>query len=130
MPTLLEVAETQHPGAGTYQGREIVAMQGRPMQPLLKGDQESIRKPDDYMGWELFDRRAIRQGDWKIVYLSNPPKKPNKIPGAKMREWQLYNLAEDPSEVKDVSAEHPKKLADMLALWDDYVKENGVLLRE
>ena len=67
MPTLLEVAGIDHPGAGMFNGREIVDMQGRSMLPLLTGETDDIREPGDYLGWELFGKRAIRQGNWKIT---------------------------------------------------------------
>ena len=42
--------------------------------------------------------------------------------------WQLYNLADDPAEMHDLSATHPEKLAVMIALWDDYVERVNVIL--
>ena len=33
MPTLLELAGIEHPGAGTFQGREVIAMEGRSVVP-------------------------------------------------------------------------------------------------
>lgn len=42
--------------------------------------------------------------------------------------WQLYDLASDPGEVDDLAAARPDKLAELLALWDRYVEETGVIL--
>jgi arylsulfatase len=67
----------------------------------------------------LFGRRAIRQGDWKAVYLPAP-----HGPG----DWQLYDLSVDPGEIDDLAALRPEKLAELLALWDRYVEETGVIL--
>jgi len=127
MPTLLELAGMDHPGAGMYKGREVVAMEGRSMLSLFKGETDIVRKPNDYMGWELWGRRAIRQGDWKIIYLPEVAPGKSKVPGINTNTWQLYNLAEDPTEIRDLSAEEPEKLADLVALWGEYESRNGVL---
>jgi arylsulfatase len=34
----------------------------------------------------------------------------------------------EPSETHDLSKDEPAKCKELLALWDDYVKKNGVLL--
>ena len=94
-------------------------MRGRSLVSYLSGDSEAVHGPDTGTGWELFGRRAIRQGDWKAVYLPAP-----YGPGA----WQLYDLSDDPGEIDDLAAAHPDKLAELLALWDRYVEETGVIL--
>ena len=129
MPTLLEFAGIEHPGAGEFREREVVSMQGRSMVPLLTGASDTIRQPSDYMGWELFGKRAIRQGDWKVTYLPQHEVRNGVIPPVVTTgAWQLYNLAEDPTEMHDLAETHPEKLAEMIALWDDYVERNNVIL--
>jgi hypothetical protein len=44
--------------------------------------------------------------------------------------WQLFNLAEDPGEQYDRSVEFPAKKKDLIALWDEYAKTNGVIIGE
>jgi len=94
-------------------------MRGRSMLPYLTGQTDAVHDADTGTGWELFGRRAIRQGDWKALYLPAP-----YGPGI----WQLYDLARDPGEVHDLAASRPDKLADLLVLWDRYVEDNGVIL--
>ena len=43
-------------------------------------------------------------------------------------QWQLYNLRSDPAELHDLSAAHPQRLRELVALWDDYAERNGVIL--
>ena len=127
MPTLLELAGIEHPGAGPFQGREVRAMQGRSVAPILTGERISIREPDDFMGWELFGKQAIRQGDWKILYVPSIPSRDVRLPVLKPGQWQLYNLAEDPAEMNDLAGSNPAKLKEMLVLWEQYTTENNFI---
>ena len=127
MPTLLELAGIEHPGAGLFQGREVLAMQGRSVVPVLTGERASVREPDDYMGWELFGKQAIRQGDWKIINIPSIPSRDVRLPVLKPGQWQLYNLAEDPAEMNDLADSNPEKLRELLVLWERYTTENNFI---
>ena len=94
---------------------------------LLKGDSKSVHPDDYYMGWELFGKRALRKGDWKIMYQPYHEIREPVTPGILTNTWQLYNLAEDPAELHDVSRSHPEKFEELLADWEQYEKENGVI---
>ena len=118
MPTLLELTGVQHPGAN-YKGREVVAMKGTSMLGVLSGEQDAVHPADYAMGWELFGKRAMRKGDWKVNYVPQPL-------GA--GEWQLFNLAEDPAEAHNVAASAPAKLNELITLWDEYAAANNVVL--
>jgi arylsulfatase len=43
-------------------------------------------------------------------------------------EWELFNLAEDAGERRDLASERPEKVTALLALWDSYVRSNNVIL--
>jgi arylsulfatase len=86
---------------------------------VLAGRAESPRTGQDYLAWEIFGNHAVRQGDWKIRWEYKSLGK-----GA----WELFNVANDPAERKDLAAERPDKMKEMLALWDDYVQANNVIL--
>jgi arylsulfatase len=40
----------------------------------------------------------------------------------------LYNLADDPGEQRDVAPENPERLQALIAEWDRYALETGVVL--
>jgi arylsulfatase len=61
----------------------------------------------------------VRQGDWKLRWEFKPYGK-----GA----WELFDLATDPSERKDLAAERPDKVQALVAIWDSYVRANNVVL--
>jgi arylsulfatase len=117
MPTLIEIAGASYPK--TIGGRELPALIGKSWGPVLAGQAESPRTEQDSLAWELFGNRAIRQGDWKLRWEYKPYGK-----GA----WELFNLAADPSERKDLAAERPDKVQALVAIWDDYVRANNVVL--
>ncbi len=117
MPTLLEVAGTAYPDS--TDGRQLPAMIGNSWTDVLAGTADSPRSDDDYMGWELFGNRAIRQGDWKLRWQWRP---------FGTGEWELFNLADDPGERIDLAANMPDKLDEMHGLWEDYVAANNVIL--
>ena len=116
-PTLLELAGVEHPA--TYSGRDIVPVQGKSWAQMLAGEVQSPRGPGDWLGFELFGNRAIRQGDWKISWHYRP---------YGIWDWRLFNLAADPGEQYDLSEKFPEKKTELIALWDEYVEMNGVII--
>jgi arylsulfatase A-like enzyme len=86
MPTFLESAGVEHPAK--KRGSKVAPPQGKSMWPLLAGREQAIRTDSDWLGWELFGNRAIRQGDWKLLYL---------LKGAGgTGDWELFNFVKTP----------------------------------
>jgi arylsulfatase len=117
MPTLLEVAGASYPK--TVNGQAAPPLIGKSWVRLLAGEEESPRSGQDYMAWEMFGNRAVRQGDWKLRWQYKP---------YGTEEWELFNLAEDVAERHDLATAQPEKVKALLALWDDYVSANKVIL--
>jgi arylsulfatase len=117
MPTLLEIAGASYPK--THEGRELPALMGKSWGKVLAGQAESPRMEQDYLAWEIFGNRAVRQGEWKIRWEYKPLGK---------GDWELFNVAADPAERNDLAAERPDKMKALVALWDSYVRANNVVL--
>lgn len=124
-PTILDYAGVDHPGH-EYRGITIEPMSGVSLLPFLRGKAESPHHPDEIMGWELFGQRAIRQGSWKLLRLSSELKW--LVVPERADQWSLYNITEDPGEVHDLSSREPEKLAEMIALWEQYAEQHNVIL--
>ena len=126
-PTLLGLASAKQP-AGTYRGREVVAMEGRSFAGLLRGDHEPVYAPDEPIGSELHGHRALRRGQFKLVW-EQPPG--NTWWGYPLPEswyrWQLYDLDTDPGEANDLSSDYPELAAELAALWEDYAISHDVV---
>ena len=117
MPTLLEVAGATYPDSRG--GRELPQLIGKSWVKLLAAEEESPRTDQDYLAWEVFGNRALRQGEWKLRWQYKPFGK---------EEWELFHLTADPGERNDLAAEQPDRVQAMLALWDEYVRANNVIL--
>lgn len=113
-PTLLQLAGVPQPGS-QYKGRQIEPISGTSLLPVLAG---KTRNSDRVLGGELFGKYFVRKGDWKLVMMPEP---------YSSGEVQLFDLGQDPGERHDLSDQAPEKLAEMLALWEQYARDNNVI---
>ncbi len=116
--TILDQAGVKHPGT-SYKGREIHPLRGRSMMNILRGKSEMVYDDNTAVCWELFGFRAVRKGDFKLLWLPKP---------FGIDDWQLYDLSKDPAELNDLSQQLPKIRAGMIEIWKQYAIENGVIL--
>jgi arylsulfatase A-like enzyme len=116
MPTILDVTGVEF--TQDINGRSVVAMQGSSVLNFLSGNVSMPYSGADRVGYELFGMKAFFDGDWKILWMPPP---------FGTGDWQLYNLIVDPGELVDLSDQHPERLMEMIAQWEQYKEENGVL---
>jgi len=128
MPTLLSIAGASYPQTNA-DGQELPALMGKPWNDMLAGRAESPRTEVDYLAWEIFGNRAVRQGEWKLRWQFKPYSTgASELYNVATGEWELYNGATDPGERRNVAAQNPEKVQALLAVWDAYVKDNNVIL--
>lgn len=97
MPTFAKLIGADAP-AGVLDGVELW--------PVLNGDGESTAERVVYQVWGKFRQwEALRLGDWKMV--RNRGKQGDETP------WELYQLAVDPNETKNLATAHPEKLQEL-----------------
>ncbi len=109
-PTLIELAG----------GDVSASMMGRSLLSRWRGGPEPY-DAEEVIAAETYGRRMARRGDWKILW-QEPP--------LGNGDWQLYNLARDVGEQEDLSDEFPALRAELIAAWEAYADEVGVVLPE
>ena len=100
VPTLLELAGLDPSDSLT------VPLPGRSLAPTFQGDIQWERS----LWWYHEGNRAVRHGDWKLVMARDEP-------------WELFNLATDRTESENLADEHPDRMQEMEALWEEILKE-------
>jgi arylsulfatase len=115
--TILAAAGVLHPA--TYEGQTVAPLQGQSLFPILAGTRNRVREPSDWLGWELFGNRAIREDNCKLLWLCKP---------FGPSEWQLYDLKSDPGETNDLAAKQPQVRDRLAGYWRAYADQNNVIL--
>lgn len=106
VPTLLEAVGGKRPE--TVEGKPVPTPPGRSLMPLFAQDGDVGR---EYLWWLHEDNRALRVGDWKIVA------------AGKESPWELYDLSTDRSESRNLAAERPEKVTELVAIWTKHLEE-------
>ena len=70
--------------------------------------------------YEMIGNRGFYRDGWSAVTLRQP-----RTPFSE-ETWELHHLAEDPSESRDLAAEHPGKLAELVEAFDEAAWANQV----
>lgn len=116
--TILDAAGIKHPGT-SYKGRKIEPLRGQSLTEVLNGKSNSVYDDDTAVSWEMLGFRAVRKGDFKLVWLPTP---------FGNDDWQLYDLSKDAAELNDLSKEQPALRKEMIEIWNQYSKDVGVIL--
>ncbi|MDH3650025.1 MAG: arylsulfatase, partial [Saprospiraceae bacterium] len=117
-PTFLELAGVTHPGR-RYQDRKIFPMDGVSLLPWLEGRSSQVHADDLSHCWELYGRRGVRRGTWKAEWVEEP---------YGQGEWELFNLASDPSQQVNLASQERSQLEALVADWDLYAERCSLTL--
>ncbi len=79
------------------------------LMPYLTGEDDS--SPHEELFWRIGSKTAVRVEDWKL--LKNPVR-------GKGEDWELYNLASDIGEMKNLAGENAAKLSELKTVWERY----------
>ena len=102
LPTAIAAAGAQVDPAWKLDGVNLL--------PYLTGQNKA--KPHETLYWRFGQQWAIRHGDWKLVVGNEPGN-----PATKEKPAELINLAADIGESKNLAAEQPAKVKELLALY-------------
>jgi arylsulfatase len=128
LPTIAELAGIELPAQ--IDGIEQAPLDGESFAYLLApgGQLEPERHHTQY--FEMFGSRAIYHRGWKAVaFHPVGPLYDDQNPNAPFDEdvWELYHVAEDLSETRDLAEEHPRMLHELIELWWQEARRNQVL---
>ena len=111
MPTVLDITGATYPRE--FAGQKIQPFVGRSLAPVLRG---ADLPADRWLYWEQYNNKAVRHGTWKAVQSAE-----------KDSPWELYDLATDPTELRDQSAAQPARLSDLTTAWTTWATTHRVL---
>jgi len=101
MATVVDLAGAEHPD--THDGKKVPPLAGQSLVPLFESD--GWKEPRT-LHWQWARGKAIRDGDWKAVTHG--------------KGWQLYNMADDRTELCDLSTDQPKRTEELVERWEQW----------
>ena len=99
LPTLAEVSESRIPAE--WPGRDLRPVSGVSLSPAFRGETPKREQPIHLL---FSSDRGLRDGDWKAVSF-------------RREAWELYNVAEDRTELNNLADREPKRLKAMVDQW-------------
>ncbi|SIO29969.1 arylsulfatase [Singulisphaera sp. GP187] len=102
MATCVDVSGARHPAGA--ERRDVLPLEGRSLVPALRGEPEPAPRT---LFWEHEGHRAVRDGRWKLV-------------ARKGQAWELYDIEVDRSELHDLAAREPRRVARLATAWDEW----------
>ena len=109
-PTFLSILQQDTP-------RTMKPLDGLDITPLLKNQEQTLPREDLFFHYPHYyfnttPVSAVRSGNWKVLHYTQD------------NQYELYNLADDLSEAKNLASTHPKvlkKLQAKLGTWQNKV---------
>ena len=108
MATCIDLAGVEYPRQ--FAGRAVLPLEGKSLRPIFERQE---RRPQEYLFWEHEGNRAVRHGDLKLVARHGRP-------------WELYDLAVDRTEMKNLVAQQPETVEQLTAEYDAWAARVGV----
>lgn len=112
MATCVELSGGYYPLE--FKGRTIYPCEGVSLVSSFAADPP---KNNRWLFWEHEGNRAVRNGEWKLVYKAGTEVR--DIPNS---SWELYNMKLDRTETNNVAAENPKIVKRLAAKWNEFAE--------
>lgn len=104
-PSLMEWCKVEEPK---------VKLDGRSLKDVIASPEAS--SPHKVLHFQWRTSWAVRKGDWKLIGAKG------RKPDSKVK-LSLYNLADEKPEAKDYADEKPARVAELLELHEEWIKE-------
>ena len=109
MATVVELADIKHPT--NHHGHAILPLEGKSLRSVFTGQEQPRTAP---IFWEHEGNRAVRHQQWKLVARHG-------------RDWELYDVEADRTELKNLAATQPQKVQELSTLYDAWAKRCHVV---
>jgi arylsulfatase A-like enzyme len=128
VPTVLDALGLEAPEA--IRGVPQTALEGVSFAHTFDDAQAASKRETQY--FEMLGHRSIYHAGWRAVcpwpgpnftqaakrgYTFGTPITPEILEELDRSGWELYSMADDPTESRDVAAQHPEVVRELIALW-------------
>jgi arylsulfatase A-like enzyme len=111
VPTLLECLGLEMPDV--VKGYTQRPLEGVSFASTFDDAEASTAKEKQF--YSMLGTRAIWHKGWKAA--TAVPAAPESWGDFHQQRWELFDTEADPSECRDLAAEHPEKLQELIAMW-------------
>ncbi|MEZ4902962.1 MAG: hypothetical protein R2822_15020 [Spirosomataceae bacterium] len=87
-----------------YKTNKLTNLDGVSFLPVLEGEAKGRKA----IFFEHAKGKAYIKGDWKLVQKTNS------------EEWELYHIATDKNESRNVASAHTDRVAELKNAWEDW----------
>ena len=109
MATCVDLAGGVYPEK--FGEHDIIPVEGVSLRPAFSG--KSLERTDA-LYFEHHLNCAIRDGDWKLVCKGKRGLESNEF------SWELYHMKTDRVELQNLADQHPEKVEELLAKWEQW----------
>jgi len=109
MATCVDICGLNYPT--NYNNNKISPYEGVSLKPAFSN--KKLNR--EFIFWEHESNRALRMGKWKLV---SKTKKMMQFTAEDNKNWELYNLENDPTETKNLAELYPKQVEKMKTIWE------------
>jgi len=110
LPTFLEMGEGSYPAERG--GEMVIPVEGLSLVPIFDGEG---REAHTALFWNWSKTKAVRMGDWKLVW------------DDRKTGWELYDLGLDGTETNNLAEAHPERVEKMAARWEEWARMTQVI---
>ncbi|HLU21402.1 arylsulfatase [Lederbergia graminis] len=110
MATFVDITGIPYPTK--FNGNDILSMEGESLLPAFHGEKPLSRT----LCFEHEQHCAIRQDEWKLVKI-------------KERDWELYNIEVDRTEMNNLANQYPDKVQELKKTWEQWAERTHVVPR-
>ncbi|PHQ34630.1 arylsulfatase [Rhodopirellula bahusiensis] len=121
VPTLLEITGLEMPKV--YEGVKQYPLSGKSMTYTFEAEPDAATNRH-VQYYTMFGTRGLWKDGWMISSLHSPFSNSGDY---EKDEWELYHVAEDRAQSKNLAEKHPEKVKELVAAYFEEAEKNLVL---